>query len=51
MKLYTEEDIKILDWKDHMRIRPAMYIGDLSSRGIWYNIYEILSEIIDRSKG
>ena len=26
---YTEENIKSLDWKDHIRMRPGMYIGKL----------------------
>ena len=26
---YTEEDIKSLDWKEHIRTRPGMYIGKL----------------------
>ena len=26
---YTEENIKSLDWKEHIRMRPGMYIGKL----------------------
>jgi len=26
---YTEESIKSLDWKEHIRLRPGMYIGKL----------------------
>ena len=26
---YTENDIKTLDWKEHIRLRPGMYIGKL----------------------
>jgi len=26
---YTEESIKSLDWKEHIRTRPGMYIGKL----------------------
>ena len=26
---YTDESIKSLDWKEHIRIRPGMYIGKL----------------------
>ena len=26
---YTEESIRSLDWKEHIRLRPGMYIGKL----------------------
>ena len=26
---YTEDSIRSLDWKDHIRFRPGMYIGKL----------------------
>ena len=26
---YTEESIKSLDWREHIRLRPGMYIGKL----------------------
>ena len=26
---YAEEDIKTLDWREHIRLRPGMYIGKL----------------------
>ena len=26
---YTESDIRSLDWKEHIRLRPGMYIGKL----------------------
>src|SRR3546814_1976874 len=29
MANYTEEDIRSLDWKEHIRLRPGMYIGKL----------------------
>ncbi len=49
---YTEESIKSLDWKDHIRLRPGMYIGKLgdgSSRddGIYVLIKEIIDNAID----
>ena len=28
---YTEENIRTLDWKEHIRLRPGMYIGKLRS--------------------
>ena len=47
---YTEENIKSLDWKDHIRTRPGMYIGKLGD-GTYSDdgIYILLKEIIDNS--
>ncbi len=47
---YTEDNIKSLDWKDHIRTRPGMYIGKLGD-GSYYDdgIYILLKEIIDNS--
>ncbi len=47
---YTEEHIKSLDWKDHIRSRPGMYIGRLGD-GISYDdgIYVLIKEVIDNS--
>ena len=48
MVKYTEENIKSLDWKEHIRMRPGMYIGkkgDGSSPDD--GIYVLLKEIID----
>jgi len=48
MVKYTEENIRSLDWKEHIRMRPGMYIGkkgDGSSPDD--GIYVILKEIID----
>ena len=48
MVKYTEENIRSLDWKEHIRMRPGMYIGkkgDGSSPDD--GIYVLLKEIID----
>jgi len=45
---YTEENIKSLDWREHIRLRPGMYIGksgDGSSPDD--GIYVLLKEVID----
>jgi topoisomerase-4 subunit B len=34
---YTEDNIRSLDWKEHIRLRPGMYIGKLGD-GAW-NLY------------
>jgi topoisomerase-4 subunit B len=47
---YTEEQIKTLDWREHIRKRPGMYIGKLgdgSSRDD--GIYVLLKEVLDNS--
>ena len=30
LKQYTEENIRSLDWKEHIRLRPGMYLGQVS---------------------
>lgn len=47
---YTEDSIQSLDWKEHIRLRPGMYIGKLgdgTSRDD--GIYVLLKEVIDNS--
>jgi topoisomerase-4 subunit B len=45
---YSEEHIKSLDWKEHIRLRPGMYIGKLGN-GTSYDdgIYILLKEVLD----
>lgn len=47
---YDDDSIKSLDWKDHIRLRPGMYIGKLGD-GTAYDdgIYVLLKEIMDNS--
>ena len=47
---YDESNIRSLDWKEHIRMRPGMYIGKLGD-GTSYDdgIYILLKEIIDNS--
>jgi topoisomerase-4 subunit B len=45
---YNEESIKSLDWKEHIRLRPGMYIGKLGDgRSPDDGIYVLLKEVID----
>ena len=49
---YTEENIRSLDWKEHIRMRPGMYIGKLGDGsspddGIYILIKEVLDNCID----
>lgn len=45
---YTEDDIRSLDWKEHIRLRPGMYIGKLGDGSAPDDgIYVLMKEIID----
>ncbi len=45
---YTEENIRSLDWREHIRLRPGMYIGKLGDGShIDDGIYILLKEVID----
>src|SRR5690348_9656871 len=45
---YNEESIKSLDWKEHIRLRPGMYIGKLGDGSSPDDgIYVLLKEVID----
>jgi topoisomerase-4 subunit B len=47
---YTEADIKSLDWREHIRLRPGMYIGKLGDgTSPDDGLYILLKEVIDNS--
>lgn len=47
---YTEENIRSLDWKEHIRLRPGMYIGKLGNGSSADDgIYILIKEVIDNS--
>lgn len=47
---YTEDQIKSLDWKEHIRLRPGMYIGKLGDGSAADDgIYVLIKEIVDNS--
>lgn len=47
---YTEEAIKSLDWREHIRMRPGMYIGKLGDGSMPDDgLYVLLKEVIDNS--
>jgi len=45
---YNEESIRSLDWKEHIRLRPGMYIGKLGDGSSADDgIYVLLKEVVD----
>ena len=47
---YDEDSIKSLDWKEHIRLRPGMYIGKLGDgSSVDDGIYVLVKEIVDNS--
>ena len=47
---YTEDNIRSLDWKEHIRLRPGMYIGKLGDGSAPDDgIYVLVKEIMDNS--
>ncbi len=47
---YTEDNIRSLDWKEHIRLRPGMYIGKLGDGSSHDDgIYILIKEVIDNS--
>lgn len=47
---YTEDEIRSLDWREHIRLRPGMYIGKLGDGSSPDDgIYVLLKEIVDNS--
>ena len=50
MANYTEDNIRSLDWKEHIRMRPGMYIGKLGDGSAADDgIYILVKEVIDNS--
>jgi topoisomerase-4 subunit B len=48
--IYSEDNIRTLDWQEHIRLRPGMYIGKLADGSSADDgIYILLKEILDNS--
>ena len=46
---YSEDTIRHLDDMTHIRMRPGMYIGSTSERGLHHLVYEVVDNSIDEA--
>ena len=47
---YTAKDLEHLSDREHVRIRPAMYIGDTGTRGLHHLVTEVVDNSIDEAR-
>ncbi|MDH3322593.1 MAG: DNA topoisomerase (ATP-hydrolyzing) subunit B [Flavobacteriaceae bacterium] len=46
---YSADSIQALEGMEHVRMRPSMYIGDVSARGLHHLVYEVIDNSIDEA--
>ncbi|MFN8564222.1 MAG: DNA topoisomerase subunit B [Anaerolineae bacterium] len=46
---YTEENIKVLEGIEHIRLRPGMYVGGKDARALHHLIYEVVDNSVDEA--
>ena len=46
---YTAEDMQHLNDREHVRMRPSMYIGDVASQGLHHLVNEVVDNSLDEA--